>query len=148
MNKMLTARVNSLLMQGSEVQLYFAPFQLQKMLYLYYGEYIVKHDDELKEFRFEAWTHGPVIKSIYHKYEVYGSSEIKKMIDYAGTFYRVVDESLFREVIRKHGKKDFRELLELVHKQDGAWAKAFRLTEEPRELKFEDIKNEFKENHV
>ena len=146
MEKILTARVNSLLIQGREAKLYFTPFQLQKLLYLYYGEHIKKHDQELKEFKFEAWPYGPVIGSIYHEYKTYGSSEIKTMIGYDDTFSRLEDESLFKEVIRKHGKKDFETLSKLVHKPKGAWAEAFRRPEGQRKLTFEDIKKEFTEN--
>ena len=142
MDKILTASVNSLLMQGVEARLYFTPFHLQKLLYLYYGRYITEHDRELEGFKFEAWSYGPVISSIYHEYKTYGSSDIKRMVSYGETCYRLRDESLFREVVRQDGRKSFLDLYKWVHRPDGAWARTIEGGRN-KELTFDDIKREF-----
>lgn len=57
--------------------------QLQKLLFIFYGIYIVlfnKSENEIInrpfENKFEAWVHGPVYPEIYSKYKKYGFGKI------------------------------------------------------------------------
>lgn len=142
--KELSARVNSLLRSGDDRRLYFTPFYLQKLLYLYYGEFIKQHDRELPELCFEAWTYGPVVESLYHACKHYGSNEVRRMIPYEGHFYRMENESLEKKTVRAYGKKTFEELFMLTNKEGGAWEKAFNRKpdkEGKKILQFKEIKD-------
>ena len=142
-NEKLAVRVNSLLHQGGLNGIHFTPFHLQKLLYLYYGEHIKECDEELPELDFEAWTYGPVIPSLYQNYKRYGSNEIHQMIPYEGSFYRLEDELIQERAVRKYGKKTFEELIQLTHRRDGAWDKAYFKGRGHR-LEFSDIKSDFR----
>ncbi len=52
--------------------------KLQKMVYFAHGYHLAKFDDPLIVEDFEAWKYGPVVRSIYHSYKLFGSERIEK----------------------------------------------------------------------
>jgi len=54
-----------------------SPMKLQKMCYYVQGIYMATHNGEhLFEEDFEAWTYGPVIRSLYSEFKEYGWKNI------------------------------------------------------------------------
>lgn len=52
--------------------------KLQKLLYYAQGFYMEKYNTPLFNENIEAWTHGPVVPEVYHKYKNFGSKGIDK----------------------------------------------------------------------
>ena len=50
--------------------------KLQKLLYYLQGFSLVVNNKPLFPEAIEAWTHGPVVASVYHKYSKYGNNHI------------------------------------------------------------------------
>ena len=50
--------------------------KLQKLVYLAQGFHLAIYDKKLFNEPIEAWTHGPVIDSLYHKFKEFGSNGI------------------------------------------------------------------------
>ncbi|WP_284450996.1 Panacea domain-containing protein [Methylophaga thalassica] len=50
--------------------------KLQKLVYYAQGFHLAIFDEPLFDEELEAWTHGPVSPSVYHKYKSNGSSPI------------------------------------------------------------------------
>ncbi|GGB08112.1 Panacea domain-containing protein [Puia dinghuensis] len=53
--------------------------KLQKMVYFAHGYHLAMYGAPLIEEEFEAWKYGPVIPSIYRRYQLYGSEEINDL---------------------------------------------------------------------
>jgi uncharacterized phage-associated protein len=53
--------------------------KLQKLLYYAKGFYLAIFGSNLFPERLEAWTHGPVVPEIYHRYKLYGSNPINQL---------------------------------------------------------------------
>ncbi|MFZ2163403.1 MAG: type II toxin-antitoxin system antitoxin SocA domain-containing protein [Sideroxyarcus sp.] len=50
--------------------------KLQKLVYYAQGVYLALYDKPLFAERMEAWTHGPVVPDLYHRFKEYGSEAI------------------------------------------------------------------------
>ena len=50
--------------------------KLQKLLYYAQGGYLAYHDEPLFPEAIEAWTHGPVVPSVYRHYKQHGGEPI------------------------------------------------------------------------
>lgn len=50
--------------------------KLQKLLYYAQGAHLALHNEPLFPERIEAWTHGPVVPDVYHRYKQHGSEPI------------------------------------------------------------------------
>lgn len=52
--------------------------KLQKLLYYVVARYLKETDTLLIEERINKWQFGPVVKSVYHQFKLYGQSSIVK----------------------------------------------------------------------
>lgn len=52
--------------------------KIQKLLYYAQGFYLAVYGKPLFDEELEAWTHGPVVPSVYHHYKCNGSSPIPR----------------------------------------------------------------------
>ena len=50
--------------------------KLQKLVYYAQGFHLALYDKPLFEEGIEAWAHGPVVPTLYHKYKLHGASGI------------------------------------------------------------------------
>ncbi len=55
--------------------------KLQKLLYYAQGFHLALYGDELFNDPIEAWTHGPVVASVYRHYKEYGAAAIPRVTD-------------------------------------------------------------------
>ena len=77
-----------------------SPKKLQKMVYYAYAwtltllnESSDKLNNKLFDEPIEAWVHGPVVPSLYHKYSQYGYDDIEK-VDHCIKFPEDVEDVL------------------------------------------------------
>lgn len=115
----------------------YSQLELLKTIYLVYAEYLKKYDEKLFEEDFEAWDHGPVIRSIYDKSKKYKNKKIDK--------YQGDDELKMQILSRKRKIKNYDKVLEIVdytlnkykdlniwnkrdltHIKGGAWDKTYK----------------------
>jgi uncharacterized phage-associated protein len=50
--------------------------KLQKLVYYAQGYHLAIYDEPLFSEQIEAWTHGPVVPDLYHRFKSYGSSSL------------------------------------------------------------------------
>lgn len=50
--------------------------KIQKLVYYAQGFYLALYDEELFADDIEAWTHGPVVPTLYHEYKTFGQDPI------------------------------------------------------------------------
>ena len=57
---------------------YISNLKLQKLLYYAQGFNLAINGEPLFMEPIEAWTHGPVVKALYHEYKDYGAQNINR----------------------------------------------------------------------
>ncbi|MGI8352011.1 Panacea domain-containing protein [Niallia circulans] len=117
--------------------------KLQKLLYLFYCNFVKKHGRKPFEEDFLAWPYGPVIREVYDKYKVYGKQQIDREDDSQtidketafklSVFSRFMKTPQHQEVIEtldetisKFGDLDAFELVEITHEPSGPWDIIYR----------------------
>ncbi len=56
--------------------------KLQKLLYYAQGWHLAFYNRPLFHDRIEAWVYGPVVPSVYHRYQKYSYKEINEDVEY------------------------------------------------------------------
>ena len=101
--------------------------KLQKLLYYAQGHHLGAKGHPLFEDEIQAWAHGPVVPSEYHRLKVYGRGPIDVDAAVGGTFdwddYRDVEDHLIR-VWNTYGKYAAWALREKTHRE-APWLNAF-----------------------
>ena len=67
---------NYFLLKASKDEELITNLKLQKLIYYAQGLYIAMNNKPLFRESIEAWTYGPVIPSLYHKYKIHGNQGI------------------------------------------------------------------------
>jgi uncharacterized phage-associated protein len=100
------------------------PLQLMKLVYLAHGWNLALFDEELVKDPIDAWTYGPVIKSLYQRIKKFGASNITEPID---TDEQITPEEkmLLEKVFEKYGNLSGIQLSSLTHETDSPWAKTW-----------------------
>ncbi len=125
---------------------------LQKLLYFLHGYYLVKTDKSLCREHFQPWHYGPVIESVYQYFKRYGMTSIKeyyaeydpKSTNFISCIVSDKDEEfrqVFDEVWGSYGRKDPFVMVNISHRDGGAWSEARRNNQ--LYLADEAIKKEF-----
>ena len=99
--------------------------KLNKLLYYAQGAFLARTGTLLFNNRIEAWTLGPVIPEIYHKYKVCGKNPIsydQDDIDLS-RFTSEELETLF-DVMREFGQYTGSKLVSLTHSSGTPWRNA------------------------
>jgi uncharacterized phage-associated protein len=60
---------------------FISNLKLQKLVYYAQAWHLALHDEPLFREDFEAWVHGPVIPSLYKKYEKFGWHPIEQEVE-------------------------------------------------------------------
>jgi uncharacterized phage-associated protein len=76
--------------------------KLQKLLYYTQGWYVALYNKNLFDDDFEAWVHGPVIKSIYLEYKKYGFKPIPSPKNVVDNLSKQIKDHL-RELLKAYG---------------------------------------------
>lgn len=96
--------------------------KLNKLLYFAQALSLVKRGKPLFEEPIEAWSFGPVVKSIYHEFKIYGNKTIKKPTtdDYADDFNEE-EEDILVETMLQFGQYTASALVNKSHAKGGPW---------------------------
>ncbi|MCI8465353.1 MAG: DUF4065 domain-containing protein [Lachnospiraceae bacterium] len=96
--------------------------KLQKLCYYAKAWYLAFNDENLIEESFEAWVHGAVQPSLYHKYRSYGFQFIPM---FTGNLLQLPEEflSFSREIFKTYGEYSGDELEKINH-QEFPWINA------------------------
>lgn len=127
---------NSLLLKAREKKIPdLSPLKLQKLLYFLNGWYLAQTGHALIGDRFQAWTYGPVVESLYHELKSWGSDSIQNFISEfdpearAEKAYKVNSSdqkfwNLVDQILEKYGHFSALELSSLSHAKDSPWSLA------------------------
>lgn len=101
--------------------------KLQKLLYYAQGHYLAQAGTPLFRDTIQAWAHGPVVPSEYHRLKAYGSGPISldaaSPEDFDWDAYRDIEGHLIK-VWNTYGKYAAWALREKTH-QEAPWLDAF-----------------------
>lgn len=110
--------------------------KLQKLLYYAQGHCLGLNHAPLFDDRIEAWAHGPVVPTVYHRFKASGSRAIELDAELAASFdwdeYRDVEQLLIR-VWNTYGPYDAWALRNRTH-GEAPWVKAFAPDERAIEI--------------
>ena len=101
--------------------------QIQKILYLAHMWRLYSRDGmPLITEHFEAWDYGPVVPSLYHKLKAYGAGPVKNI--FRTTSVENVPEPTRRllvSAVERFGNVPPGALVQLTHRDNGAWARNY-----------------------
>lgn len=121
---------------------YISNLKLQKLLYYAQGCYVALRDNVLFDDPIVAWTHGPVVESVYQEYKSNKANGIK----YDKSFGVKIDEDteiILKEVYDAFGKFSAWGLRNMTHSE-----KPWKDTKQSDVISVEKIKDYFKENYI
>ena len=98
--------------------------KLQKLLYYAQAWYLALHDDEIFQEDFQAWIHGPVLPSQYHRFKHNGWMPISDKPRSVRTGSRKLDNHLER-IVDEFGSET-PVALELMTHRERPWIEARR----------------------
>lgn len=124
------------------------PLKAQKLLYYAQAWFLALYNEKLINEDFEAWAHGPVIRSMYYGLSEFGYSTVSKNASFLEEAKEVTDEraqDLLPQIEELYGVYDAKYLEELTH-QETPWIEA-RKGFEPEERCTNIISNETMQNY-
>jgi uncharacterized phage-associated protein len=95
--------------------------KLQKLVYYAQAYFLATEGDPLFDDDIEAWVHGPVCRTLYSKYNNYGSREINEKCETG--FIRIKAKKIMDTVWEVYGSFSGPQLEYLTHKED-PWKQA------------------------
>ena len=113
---------------------------LEKLVYFAYADYLCEHSERLFEDKIFAFTHGPVVDSVYETYKRSGFQYVKSLefgddsnVQIGVKELPAKSRILFAEngaekllsidhTIQKYGKYTARELVNLTHRSSSPWS--------------------------
>jgi uncharacterized phage-associated protein len=98
--------------------------KLQKLLYYAQGNHLALDKGVLFPEAIEAWNHGPVVPSVYHKYKGYGSHGLPYPEDFDATKYSEDMQDFLDEVYSVYGQFSAWKLRQMTH-EEPPWKEAF-----------------------
>jgi uncharacterized phage-associated protein len=99
--------------------------KLQKLLYYLQGYHLAFFGEKLFNDDLEAWTYGPVVPEVYHRFKANGSHGIELNPDEVKEIaLSDEEEDMFAQVMTEYGKFSAIKLMEMTHKES-PWKEAF-----------------------
>lgn len=95
--------------------------KLNKLLYFAQGHYLQLYSKSLFYDSIEAWTHGPVIKSVYSRYKKYSGNPIKEYDETKIERIEDKDKSFLVDLASRYGKYSAAALRNMTHKPNSPW---------------------------
>ena len=97
--------------------------KLNKLLYYAQGCYLARTGKPLFQDAIEAWTLGPVVPAIYHKYKVCGRAPIRAVDDdYSDEQFSEQELETLLDVMREFGQYTGSALVSMTHKAGTPWS--------------------------
>ena len=116
--------------------------KLQKLLYYAQGAYMAIMGGLLFDDPILAWTHGPVVGNVYHRFKVFGSNGIDvDDLDYPE--FDAETEGILAQVYDVFGQYSAWKLREMTH-EETPW----KSTEQGKAIDQDTIKRYFLENYI
>ena len=91
--------------------------KLQKLVYYAQGFHLALFDKPLFDDQISAWTHGPVVESLYHQYKVHGSNSIPLPADFDKEALSESEFGLIAEVFEVFGQFSAWKLRNMTHEE-------------------------------
>ena len=124
------------------------PLKLQKLLFYMQGWYAGNYKTRLFSDDICAWKLGPVVESVYHAFQQYGSQNLLEQTlpehTATNTEERNIDDDI-KDVLRVYGRMSAFELVERTHRED-IWRKNFDSSN--KVIPFEEIRKAFESKLV
>ena len=103
---------------------FISNLKLQKLLYYAQGFFLAIYDKLLFDDPIEAWTHGPVVRELYHEYKESGSKAIDPPERIDLSIYDEKTTDLLDEVWQVYGQYSAYKLRNLTH-EEPPWKNAY-----------------------
>lgn len=97
--------------------------KLNRLVYLAQTEAVATTGEPLFEDRIEAWQCGPVVPAVIHAFDEQGDAVIAAPTEHAEVKPNAA--RLIDSVAEKYGPLSAFDLVSLVHRPGGAWARAY-----------------------
>jgi len=97
--------------------------KLQKLLYYAQGLYLVLNNTPLFEEKIEAWTYGPVVPTLYHRYKELGANGIPADPQFDPSLIDQETKDFLDEIYDVFGQFSAIRLMEIAH-LDQCWIDA------------------------
>ena len=115
----------SLGMSDSESEDYMTNLRLNKLMYFAQAWSLVLRQKPLFSESIEAWTFGPVIPSIYHKYKGYGKAQITTVDpSFRLSMLDAEEQRLLFATMAYYGEYSTHGLVDLSHEDGSPWVRA------------------------
>lgn len=122
--------------------------KLNKLLYFAQGTHLSRTGKRLFNNNVQAWTHGPVIPSVYFKYNSYESGPISKVDDnYSFNLFSSEERTTLLDVMREMGKYTASTLRNITHMPGSPWSTTFS-DKEKRQIPVDVLRKYFTEHPV
>ena len=119
--------------------------KLQKWLYICYGAYFAKKEEQLFNETPKAWQYGPVFPSVYNKQIKYGHS-LAELADTIDDEALSVYDWLIEPILEHFGKWTAIQLVYWTHEKGKAWHKQYHMRGEKNvSMDNYDIMSDFRE---
>ena len=90
---------------------------LNKLCYYAQGFHLALHGEPLFDEVIEAWTHGPVVPSVYHQFKKYRDRNIPPQPSFNRRLIPVVARDLLDEVYQVYGQYSAWKLRNMTHEE-------------------------------
>ncbi|MFH1011313.1 MAG: type II toxin-antitoxin system antitoxin SocA domain-containing protein [bacterium] len=95
--------------------------KLQKLVYYAQAWHLALYDKPLFRDPIEAWTHGPVVRSVYNRFKVYGPNPIDCVVDEPDIPNNLKEH--MKEILNAYGHLSAFQLEQIAH-SELPWRKA------------------------
>lgn len=99
--------------------------KVNKLLYYAQGTVLARTGKPLFSNDIEAWTFGPVIPEVYHRYKVCGRNPIESDEDVDRSCFTEDEFEALLDVMREFGQYTGSALVSLTHQAGTPWSNAF-----------------------
>ncbi len=130
---------NFIIWDSHEAGSYLSLAKLQKLLYFAQARHLAEYGRPLFRGRFEAWAHGPVLRSVYNRFEKYGWRNIDEQVYRPSLAPQT--EHFLKNLLDELGAMDARQL-EAMTRRDEAWIAARRGAPESVDGRWEGLISE------
>jgi uncharacterized phage-associated protein len=91
--------------------------KLQKLMYYAQAWSLALNDSSLFDEDFEAWTHGPVLPSLWQRFKEFDQDSIPLKAIISTTEFSTEDEKLLSDILNSYGDLSAKHLEELTHSE-------------------------------
>lgn len=99
--------------------------KLQKILYFIQAEFLVTKDSPCFSEEIEAWDFGPVVPEVYHRYKMFGNSNILEDNTGIRKLFFKEDRKILDDMIEACSSFTASQLVQMTHNQS-PWINAYK----------------------